>query len=52
MGHLRVELLTVISQFSRLLPERRLGQTLANLAATVGRMDAGGMRWMSMTITR
>ena len=39
----RSELLTAVSQLSRLRPEWRLGQTLANLATTAGRTDAGGV---------
>ena len=39
----RVELLTVLSELSRLRPEWRLGQTLANLAMTAGRMEASGV---------
>jgi hypothetical protein len=39
----RAELLTALSEFSRLRPEWRLGQTLANIAMTAGRLDAGGV---------
>ncbi|MBI3821568.1 MAG: hypothetical protein HY289_02700 [Planctomycetes bacterium] len=39
----RVELLAALSHLSRLRPEWRLGQTLANLAMTAGRLDAGGV---------
>lgn len=39
----RDELLAALSQLSRIRPEWRLGQTLANLAMTAGRMDAGGV---------
>lgn len=39
----RVDLLGALEQLSRLRPEWRLGQTLANLAMTAGRMDAGGV---------
>jgi hypothetical protein len=39
----RLELLDALSQLSRLRPEWRLGQTVANLAMTAGRMDAGGV---------
>jgi hypothetical protein len=40
---IRVELLNALIRLGRLRPEWRLGQTLANLAMTAGRMDAGGM---------
>jgi hypothetical protein len=39
----RAELLAALSQLSQLRPEWRLGQTLANLATTAGRLDAGGV---------
>jgi hypothetical protein len=39
----RLELLAALSQLSKLRPEWRLGQTIANLAMTAGRMDAGGV---------
>lgn len=39
----RIELLETLAELSRLRPEWRLGQTLANLAMTAGRMDAGGV---------
>jgi hypothetical protein len=39
----RLELFVTLSQLSRLRPEWRSGQTLANLAMTAGRMDAGGV---------
>ena len=39
----RTDLLAALAQLSRLRPEWRLGQTLANLAMTAGRMDAGGV---------
>ena len=38
-----VELLAALSQLSRLRPEWRLGQTLANLAMTAGRLEPGGV---------
>ena len=41
--HLRSELLAALSQLGRLRPEWRLGQTLANLAMTAGRLDSGGV---------
>jgi hypothetical protein len=40
---LRLELLDALAQLSRLRPEWRLGQTLANLAMTAGRLDPGGV---------
>jgi hypothetical protein len=39
----RAELLAALSELSQLRPDWRLGQTLANLATTAGRMDAGGV---------
>lgn len=39
----RVELLAALSKLSRLRPEWRLGQTIANLAMTAGRLEAGGV---------
>ena len=39
----RMDLLTALGQLSRLCPDWRLGQTMANLATTAGRMDAGGV---------
>jgi hypothetical protein len=39
----RLELLDALSQLSRLRPEWRLGQTVANLAMTAGRLDAGSV---------
>ena len=39
----RLELLTALSQLSQIRPEWRLGQTVANLAMTAGRVDAGGV---------
>jgi hypothetical protein len=39
----RTELLAALAELSRVRPQRRLGQTLANLAMTAGRMDAGGV---------
>jgi len=39
----RLELLAALSQLGRLRPEWRLGQTLANLAMTAGRLDPGGV---------
>src|SRR5262245_25995890 len=39
----RRELLAALSELSRLRPEWRLGQTLANMAMTAGRLDAGGV---------
>ena len=40
---IRHELLVALEQLSRLRPEWRMGQTLANLAMTAGRLDAGGV---------
>lgn len=39
----RLELLAALSSLSRLRPDWRLGQTLANLAMTAGRLDASGV---------
>jgi hypothetical protein len=39
----RSELLAALAELSRIRPEWRLGQTLANLATTAGRLDAGGI---------
>lgn len=39
----RGELLAALSDLGRLRPDWRLGQTLANLAMTAGRVDAGGV---------
>jgi hypothetical protein len=39
----RGELLDALSELSRLRPEWRLGQMLANVAMTAGRMDPGGV---------
>lgn len=39
----RSELLEALGQLSRLRPEWRLGQTVANLAMTAGRLEAGGV---------
>jgi hypothetical protein len=39
----RLELLDALAQLSRIRPEWRLGQAVANLAMTAGRMDAGGV---------
>ena len=39
----RVELLAALSELSRLRPQWRLGQMMANLATTAGRVDAGGV---------
>jgi hypothetical protein len=40
---LHVQLLEALSQLSKLRPDWRFGQTVANLAMTAGRMDAGGV---------
>lgn len=39
----RLDLLAALSQLSLIRPEWRLGQTLANLAMTAGRLDPGGV---------
>jgi hypothetical protein len=39
----RLELLAALFQLSLLRPEWRLGQTLANLATTAGRVEASGV---------
>ena len=39
----RADLLAALAELGRLRPDWRLGQTLANLAMTAGRMDAGGV---------
>jgi hypothetical protein len=39
----RLELFAALSELSQLRPEWRVGQTLANLAMTAGRMDPGGV---------
>ncbi len=39
----RQDLLAALAQLSHIRPEWRLGQTLANLAMTAGRLDAGGV---------
>lgn len=39
----RHELLDALGQLSRVRPQWRLGQTVANLAMTAGRLDAGGV---------
>jgi hypothetical protein len=40
---IRAELLAALSQLGRLRPEWRLGQTLANVAMTAGRLEPGGV---------
>jgi hypothetical protein len=40
---IRLELLDALAQLGRMRPEWRLGQTVANLAMTAGRLDAGGV---------
>jgi hypothetical protein len=40
---IRDEPLAALAQLGRLRPEWRLGQTLANLATTAGRLDPGGV---------
>ena len=39
----RAELLAALAEVSRLRPEWRLGQLVANLATTAGRLDSGGV---------
>ena len=39
----RSELLKALAELSRIRPEWRLSQTLANLATTAGRTDPGGV---------
>jgi hypothetical protein len=39
----RLDLLAALAQLSRIRPEWRLGQTLANLAMTAGRLDSSGV---------
>jgi hypothetical protein len=39
----RLDLLAALAELGRLRPEWRLGQTMANLAMTAGRLDAGGV---------
>ena len=39
----RDELLAALGQLGRLRPDWRVGQTLANVAMTAGRLDAGGV---------
>src|SRR5262249_3223729 len=42
-AELRLHLLDALSQLTKLRSEWRFGQTVANLAMTAGRMDAGGV---------
>ncbi|MGH7137470.1 MAG: hypothetical protein ACREHD_17130 [Pirellulales bacterium] len=39
----RAELLDALAEVSRIRPEWRLGQLVANLATTAGRLDSGGI---------
>lgn len=39
----RGELIAALSKLGKIRPEWRLGQTIANLAMTAGRMDAGAV---------
>ncbi len=39
----RADLLAALADLARARPQWRLGQTLANLATTAGRLDAGGV---------
>jgi hypothetical protein len=40
---IRAELMAALSELSHIRPEWRLGQTLANLATTAGRLDPGAV---------
>jgi hypothetical protein len=40
---IRSDLLAALAELGRLRPEWRLGQTLANVAMTAGRLDAGAV---------
>jgi len=39
----RADLLAALAELARSRPQWRLGQTVANLAMTAGRVDAGGV---------
>jgi hypothetical protein len=39
----RLDLLAALAQLGQLRPQWRLGQTLANLAMTAGRLEPGGV---------
>ena len=39
----RSDLFVALSELTRLRPEWRMGQTLANLAMTAGRLESGGV---------
>ncbi len=39
----RLDLLAALAELNRIRPDWRMGQTLANLAMTSGRLDAGGV---------
>jgi hypothetical protein len=39
----RLELLAALAELGRIRPEWRLGQTIANLAMTAGRLDSGAV---------
>jgi hypothetical protein len=39
----RLQLLAALAELSRVRPDWRLGQTIANLAMTSGRLDSGGV---------
>ncbi len=39
----RADLLAALAELGHARPEWRLGQTLANVAMTAGRLDAGGV---------
>jgi hypothetical protein len=40
---IRADLLTAVAELGRSQPDWRLGQLMANLATTAGRLDAGGV---------
>jgi hypothetical protein len=39
----RLQLLAALTELSRIRPDWRLGQTVANLAMTAGRLDSGAV---------
>jgi hypothetical protein len=41
--HTRLELFAALMQLSTLCPQWRMGQTIANLATTIGRHEAGAV---------
>jgi hypothetical protein len=42
-NHVREALLEALTELGQIRPEWRMGQTLANLAMTAGRLDAGAV---------